>query len=144
MADDTVQADQNEQHLRLLSIFHYVVGAIVGLFSCLPILHMVIGIAFIVSPESMNGPGGPIPEMFGWMFALMGGLFVLAGWSVAICILLAGRFISHRRRYTFCLIIAGVECLFMPFGTVLGVLTLIVLTKAEVKDLFNGGVSRAH
>ena len=31
------------QHLSILSIFHYVCGGIVGLFACLPVLHLSIG-----------------------------------------------------------------------------------------------------
>jgi hypothetical protein len=31
---------------------------------------------------------------------------------------------------------AGVECLFMPVGTVLGVFTIIVLVRDSVKELF--------
>ena len=32
---------------------------------------------------------------------------------------------------------AGVECLFMPVGTVLGVFTIIVLVRDSVKAIFN-------
>ena len=31
---------------------------------------------------------------------------------------------------------AAISCAFMPFGTVLGIFTLIVLTKPPVKSLF--------
>lgn len=33
-------------------------------------------------------------------------------------------------------IVAGLECMFVPFGTVLGVFTLLVVTKDEAKALF--------
>jgi hypothetical protein len=33
-------------------------------------------------------------------------------------------------------VIACIECLFMPFGTILGVFTLIVLSRESVKKLF--------
>lgn len=36
----------------------------------------------------------------------------------------------------YCLVIAGLSCLFMPFGTVLVVFTLITLMKEPVKELF--------
>jgi hypothetical protein len=32
---------------------------------------------------------------------------------------------------------SGVECLVMPYGTVLGVFTLIVLTRESVRPLFH-------
>lgn len=53
--------------------------------------------------------------------------------------ILAGRALAQRRRYTFCLVIAGVACMFMPFGTVLGVFTIIVLLRDSVKELFATG-----
>ena len=40
----------------------------------------------------------------------------------------------------FCIVVAGVECMIMPFGTVLGVFTLIMLMKDSVKALFESGV----
>jgi hypothetical protein len=40
--------------------------------------------------------------------------------------------------YIFCLVIAAVECIFMPFGTVLGVFTIIVLQRPTVKAMFRG------
>lgn len=33
--------------------------------------------------------------------------------------------------------IAGLECIFMPFGTVLGVFTLIALNKDSIKEMFS-------
>ncbi len=37
----------------------------------------------------------------------------------------------------FCLVMACVACLFMPFGTVLGVFTIIVLARPSVQTLFS-------
>jgi len=36
----------------------------------------------------------------------------------------------------FCFVVACIECLFMPFGTVLGAFTIIVLMRPSVKNLF--------
>ena len=36
----------------------------------------------------------------------------------------------------YCLVVAAVECIFMPFGTVLGVFTIIVLMRPGVKERF--------
>jgi hypothetical protein len=35
-----------------------------------------------------------------------------------------------------CFVVAAIECIFMPFGTVLGVFTIIVLSRPSVKALF--------
>jgi hypothetical protein len=54
----------------------------------------------------------------------------------AFCVFLAGRNLAQQRRYTFCLVIAGLLCIFIPFGTVLGVFTIVVLVRPSVKALF--------
>jgi hypothetical protein len=70
------------------------------------------------------------------MFTIIGGGLILAGWTMSFCIFLAGRFLRSRRHYMFCLVIAAIMCMMMPFGTVLGVFTIIVLMRPSVKSLF--------
>ena len=77
-----------------------------------------------------------IPAFFGWLFIVLAGTMMILGFALAICIFLAGRSLACRRHYMFCLVAAGVECTFMPFGTILGVFTIIVLQKPSVKELF--------
>ena len=36
-----------------------------------------------------------------------------------------------------CMTVAGIQCILMPFGTILGVFTIIVLTRGSVKELFS-------
>jgi hypothetical protein len=64
---------------------------------------------------------------------------VLFGWTLAALLVAAGRSIARRKRHLFCLIVAGMACLMMPFGTVLGVFTLITLNRPSVKAKFNPG-----
>jgi len=33
-------------------------------------------------------------------------------------------------------VMAAIECIFMPFGTVLGVFTIVVLARPSVKEMF--------
>jgi hypothetical protein len=127
---------QDEDHLRLLSIFHYVVAGLAGLFACFPIIHLIIGLMFIFAPHKFGGKGEPPPPWFGWIFVIVAAVFITLGWIFAGFVLAAGRFLARRKRYLFCLVMAGVECLFMPFGTVLGVFTIVVLLRESVKQLF--------
>jgi hypothetical protein len=77
------------------------------------------------------------PAFLGGLFVILGSSFILLGWTFAALVLVAGRCISRRKHYTFCFIMACVECLSVPFGTVLGVFTILVLNRASVKELFN-------
>jgi len=43
---------------------------------------------------------------------------------------------SLHTRYWFAFVMACIECLFIPFGTILGVFTIIVLSRESVKTLF--------
>lgn len=129
-------------NLKTLSIFYYVVAALTALFACFPIIHLFIGISFLTGtfPESPNQPNQPdFPvKLFGLMFTIIPLIFILGGWTLAICTFIAGRKLAKHQSYTFCIVVAGILCTFMPFGTVLGVFTIIVLMRDSVKELFNG------
>lgn len=126
---------QDAEQLRLLSIFHYVVAGLAALFACLPVFHLLIGFAMVTGWGDF-AQQDPMAGFMGWFFILFAGAFMLAGWTFAVCLAVAGRFLAQRRHYTYCLVMAGVACAFGPFGTVLGVFAIIALTRDSVKDLF--------
>lgn len=151
--------DQVREHLRLLSIFHYVVGGIGYLFSLFPVIHLAIGISFLVIPERMIGqpvapveapemvereePGAPsAPEevfparLFGLLFTILPAIFIVTGFVLSTLIVVAGKRLATYRSHTYCLAVAGIECMLMPFGTVLGVFTILTLIKPEARQLF--------
>jgi hypothetical protein len=127
-----------DENIRLLSIFHYVFAGLLALFSCIPIIHITVGILFLVMPEKMcEGDCTDEPtQLIGWIFIGVGTFVMLIGWTFAILVAIAGRFLARRVHLKYCIAVAAASCLFMPFGTVLGVFTLINLTKKEVEVLF--------
>ncbi len=136
----TVEPHQDEQYLKLLSIFHYVVGGITALFACFPIFHLAIGLGMMFG--GFGPPDEQVPfRLFGLVFTMIPACIILLGWVLAGSMVATGYFLSSRQRYMFCLVVAGVECIFIPFGTVLGVFTIIVLVKPEVKAMFEVGPS---
>jgi hypothetical protein len=135
-------ASDDEQHLRLLGIFHYVVGALTALFALFPLIHFSLGLFFVLAPPHLaQQQGGPPPAFIGWFFMIIGGMLFLLGESFAGCVFAAGRFIRSRRRYWFVFVVACFQCAFFPFGTVLGVFTIVVLSRPSVKQVFGLGVS---
>jgi hypothetical protein len=54
----------------------------------------------------------------------------------AIHLAVVGVQIRNRRWWTFCYLTGWGECLMFPFGTVLGIFTIIVLSRPSVKLLF--------
>jgi hypothetical protein len=127
--------NEEQQYLKILSIFHYIVGGIAGLFACFPIIHFVIGLGMLFSALTQPAPNGP-PLFIGLVFTLFAGGFILVGWVFAVCVILAGVYIAKRKNFMFCLVMAGVECMFTPFGTVLGVFSIILLIRPSVKETF--------
>lgn len=131
--------NQDQEHLKLLSIFHYIVGGIAAFFFLFPLIYLVLGVLFLIVPNRLIGSGTPPPFFLGWIFITLGGGFMVVGWAFAVCVILAGRFIVRRKHYIFCLVMASLNCLFMPFGTILGVFTIVVLVRPSVKALFYPG-----
>ena len=128
--------NEDLQYLKLLSIFHYVVGGLAALFSFFPVMYVVMGILFICAPGSLESEGEAPPLVVGWVFIIIGAGLMVFGWAFAFCVILAGRYLARQVRYMFCMVIGAIECIFMPFGTVLGVFTIIVLARPSVKKMF--------
>jgi hypothetical protein len=124
---------QDLEHLKLLAIFHYVAAGMAALFACIPFIHFFMGLALATGAFPDTNPEA---RTMGVVIMVIAGLIILAGWTFAAFVAFAGRSLQTRSRYTFCLVMAGVECIFMPVGTVLGVFTIIVLIRDSVKELF--------
>lgn len=129
--------NQDQEHLKLLAIFHYVLGGLYFLIGFVPLIYVLLGGLFIANPDGMiNDANGPPPAFLGWIFVVIGCIGSLLVWGYSIVLILSGRSISGRRRQTLSLVVAGVSCLCFPFGTALGVFTFIVLLRPAVRQLY--------
>ncbi|WP_309398429.1 hypothetical protein [Cerasicoccus maritimus] len=137
-------ASQDESHLNSLAIAHYAIGGIGVLFACMPLIHMVVGLSFIIGGNPMaeelqkHPEGFPFPpELFGWFFFIAGLVFFLLGQALAISLILSGRQLKRRRGYNFSFVVACINCVAFPIGTALGAITLIVLMRPSVKAIYD-------
>ena len=78
--------------------------------------------------------------MMGWMFFAIGVVMTLGFLVLAVLNFFAGRFLAARRRRIFILVVAALNTIAFPFGTAIGVFTLIVLLRPTVEDLFEGRI----
>lgn len=124
-------------HLKLLSIFHYVLGglAVVGLGFLF--MHWLMMHSLFANPEMWKDQkNGPPPRevmmIFKWFYLFFGSCIVVHGLLNA----LSGWLILQRRARMFSLVISGLNCIAFPFGTTLGVFTFIVLLRSSVQELY--------
>lgn len=127
---------RDAEHLRLLSIFHYVYAGITAFFSCFGLFYVLMGI--FANSMIANLPAGPNspPPLFGYIFVAMGAFVLLLGWTDAVLVFLAGRFLARHVHPAFCTVVAAINCLWVPIGTVLGVATIVVLARSSTRALF--------
>jgi hypothetical protein len=139
------QERADREHLNLLSIFHFVVGGLHGLFASFFLFHVIFGILIASNPSWFAGKSTspPPPAFMGYFMAAFGGVFVLCGWTLAAATFVSGWFLRWRKNRLFSLIVAGVNCALAPLGTVLGVFTIVVLSRESVKRLYEAQIPAA-
>jgi hypothetical protein len=137
----------DEEHLRLLSLFHYIAGGITLFFSIVLLFQFLLLIVFweglIQQYEghrftSNNELDATILSIFFyiWLFIL---LIVI---TFGILEILSARFIKLQKHRTFSFIIAILNLLSIPYGTILGIMTIIVLSRNSVKEIYNANENK--
>lgn len=123
-----------KEQLNLLAIFHYVVGGLHALFGSLGLFYVAFGL-FIVLGGFANMPHSNTeslpPAFIGFFPVAFGAVFVLIGWSLALLTIISGRKIAQRKSRKFSIAVGAINCAIFPFGTALGVFTLIQLVSAQ-------------
>ena len=132
----TTLTTQDEEQLRLLAVFHNVVAGLLAVFSLFPLLHLGMGVMIVTGRFGVDPKESFPPAFMGWLFIAMALAWIAIGLTGAVFVYRAGRYLRRHERYVFCLATAGVLCAFAPFGTVLGVFTLLVLFRPTVKEAF--------
>ena|SRR5688572_11566144 len=129
------QAAPSDEHLRLLSLFHYI-WAGCGIFGLAFIALHYSFMSAMMDPARMADAGqAPPPEMMQMMRLMYVG-FALFGITTMVLNVLAAMSIRARSNRTFCMIVAGINCISVPLGTVLGVFTLVLLGKDAARAKF--------
>jgi hypothetical protein len=132
-----VMESKESKHLKLMSVFHYVFAGyfiVIGVLAFRFMMTLIFGSAELLrDPNRTPNPSESL-DSWGAVFGISS-LYIL-WWILAIALLLTGINLWKKKSRKFCLIVAGVECLSFPLGTILGVFTLTTLTKESVKKLF--------
>lgn len=139
------QALQDAEHIKLLVIFHYILAGVLAVIACIPIIHVLMGFFMMYAASrastAMPADDAAVMQSMSWVFVLVGCAVIITGWVFAFLVYLSGRYLSRRENHTFIFVIACICCLQFPFGTALGVFTIIVLQRPSVKRLFEDPTS---
>jgi hypothetical protein len=135
---DLRQAVMDEEHLRLLRIGYFVMAGLKAFGALFGLLYAGMGLSvFALAKSAVPRPGQePPPEFVGWIFAGFGlGFFAFFAVMSVLCFLVARR-LRQRRSRVLCLVVAAIDCISIPFGTLLGIFTFVVLARPTVMRMF--------
>jgi hypothetical protein len=146
------------ERLRLLAIGYYIKGAMGAALVSIFLLHFFMLIGLSVMPQTAgNAPVKPVttaqapsvlpspssrpvnqppPVMMLRIFAAAIGVIILLGWTFGALTIYAGRCVQKRTHRVFIFIIAGLNCVLIPWGTLLGIATFIVIQSPAGQEAF--------
>jgi len=147
------------ERLRILSIAYYISGALGAASISILLIHFCLFTAFSFIPEAsfhqsppaqhhgqqaagehspQSGVSDAFPVIIFRIVAGILGMIILCGWTLGGLTIYAGRCIARRKKRTFVLIMAGINCLWIPFGTLLGIVTFLALGAEDAKLEYPG------
>jgi len=126
----------DDEHVKLLSVFHFVVGGLAFCGLVFLFLHYCLFSTVFSNPDIWKGQPN-VPQLpkdffkaFVWFYLFIGAILAIA----CTLNLLSGFFLRQRRHRTFSIVVGGLNCLQIPVGTILGVFTIIVLSRNSVRE----------
>jgi len=131
--------DRDQDHLTILGIVYYVNAGLTAFFALFGLIYVAMGLAMLggalpvgkeQSAEELQTVGIIVTAVGG---GVCGFLFLLALMNY-----LCGRWLSAGRNRTFCFVCAILTLLSVPYGTLLGIFTIIVLSRDSVIARFRG------
>ncbi|MCW1912257.1 hypothetical protein OJ996_01650 [Luteolibacter sp. GHJ8] len=144
---DGVRVNEDAEHLKVLSVFHYVCSGLLVVGGCLMAAYFaftgfIVTEMFKAMPPTAGAP--PPPTGLGWIFGGVGAVIGLGAIGMAVMHFLCARWLGARRNRSFCFVVACVCCIFFPIGTILGIFTILVLNRPSVQALFDFSTPGAY
>jgi hypothetical protein len=132
----------DEEHLRLLSLFHYIAGGITLFFSLIILFEFLLLLVFWEGlmqqyDQHRFTSNHELDATFLTIFFYLLLFILLIVITFGILEILSARFIKLRKHRTFSFIIAILNLLSIPYGTILGIMTIIVLSRNSVKEIYS-------
>ena len=129
--------DQDAEHLRLLALFHRTICGLYGLFGFCGLPHFLKGLNGIAEQKVfVDYKGGPTASFYFGTYLFVVAAIILGAWALAILNWNARNRIEEHRATRYLHVLSVLNCLWMPIGTVLGVFTIVVMSRPTVRTLF--------
>ncbi|MBS1721974.1 MAG: hypothetical protein JSS66_03085 [Armatimonadetes bacterium] len=137
MVEAEVQQIVDGEHVRLLVIGYYVQAGVCAFQASIGLIYFAMaGLMATMPTTSSSSRSGLPPDFFPIFFAAFGGAFLLCFLTLGVLCFLTARNLKLWRGALLAYICGGLSLFFMPFGTVLGISTFIVLHRPSVKAKF--------
>jgi len=143
-----VAIDRDNEHLNTLAVMHYVWAGLLGLGLLFLYVHYMLTMQVMNAASSYTPPntsegfplrhGEPaqvIDDMmntFIYFYLIAGGLILLG----IVLNVISARCIKQRKNRVFSIVVAAINCLQIPLGTVLGIFTIVVLNRSSVAQKY--------
>ena len=149
MTPEERQSVLDAEHLRLLTLFHYVSGGMTILMAAwFGFMIGMMSFVFAWAPKPVAaqkcGPvadpqpcaGGAEFEPPFEIFLAIFGFVALLLLALGIVQIISGRSIARRKRRVFSIVVAVPGLVFIPYGTLLSIFTFLVLERNSVRALY--------
>jgi hypothetical protein len=128
---------EDESQLNILAICHFVYAGLLALVALMGLLYVAFGVFFVAASAGAGSTGGgPPPAAIGVIVAAFGGFFMLLVGTKAGFVAYSGMSLRRRTRRNLSFVVACLCCINIPLGALLGVFTIVVLSRPSVKALY--------
>jgi hypothetical protein len=125
------------EHLRLLRIGYFISAATNLIWVFFPLIYVVMGALIFFGGFNGAKPSEAPPRGIGLVIMSIGIAISLIMAAFTVLKLLTARAIGKRRSKGLIFATAAISCLGVPWGTALGVLTFLVITRPSVASQFS-------
>ena len=127
----------DEEHLKLLSLFYYIKGALTVGFSFLGILYFLLMSSLFRMINRLESQSGQyaqeIPfEFFSYIMFLIW-LLIILFLAFGVLQIISGYYIRKKRHRIFSFVMGIIQLIEIPYGTILGIMTILVLSRSSVE-----------
>lgn len=128
---------QDKSHLKSLVICHYIMAGLSGAALIFILLHLALMSSIFMNPDLDWEPkGSELPKAIIPMIGFFYGVMILGSTALITMNVLSARYLAARKKRTFSMITAGLNCLGNIPGIALAVCTFIVLCRESVKAAY--------